>query len=127
MAVAFTGTIKSQSGKRRIATLIGQVNRDDCVATQGLTYGVDGYASCKVQVLLAVCIPHPDALSMGEDNVWSHICLQYIPAAQAGFMPCTTCSANQRDAASLLFSCYNVLGESSRILDAQVSPDSIGS
>ena len=26
-----------------------------------------------------MCIPHPDTLSMGKDDVRSYICLQYIP------------------------------------------------
>ena len=52
-------------------------------SVQGLvqvTYGIDSNPSCKVQVLFAMCIPHPDALGMSKDDVRAHIRLQHISA-----------------------------------------------
>jgi hypothetical protein len=54
------------------------------VLAHRLTYRVDSDTRCKIQVFLAVCVPHPDTLSMGEHNVWSYIGLQHIPAEQFG-------------------------------------------
>lgn len=45
-----------------------------------VTHGVDCNPGCKVQVLFAMCIPHPDALGMSKDNVRAHIGLQHISA-----------------------------------------------
>lgn len=49
---------------------------------RGLTYRVHSDTRREVQVFLAMCIPHPDTLSVGEHNVWSHVGLQHIPAEQ---------------------------------------------
>lgn len=54
-----------------------------------VTYGVDCNPSCKVQVLFAMCIPHPDALGMSKDNVRAHIRLQYISARVISDTACT--------------------------------------
>jgi len=47
-----------------------------------LAYRVHSNTRCKIQVFLAMCVPHPDTLSMGEHDVWSYIGLQHVPAEQ---------------------------------------------
>ena len=54
-------------------------------ATHRFTYRVDGNASCKVEVLFAIGIPHPDTLRMGEHDVRPYISLQDISAEGRGF------------------------------------------
>lgn len=77
-----------------------------------------------------MCVPHPDTLSMGEDNVWSYIGLQHIPAEQGVVLQSWTWSQAllQQALFSLLFLSFNdVFCESSRVLDIQIGSDSIGS
>ena len=95
-----------------------------------LTYRVDSNTRCKIQIFLAMCIPHPDTLSMGEDNVWSDVGLQHIPAEQGMALQSWTrkhALSQQAVLSSLFLSFNDVFCKSSRVLDIQIGSDSIGS
>ena len=81
-----------------------------------LTYRVDCNASCKVQILFAVGIPHSDALSMSKDNVRPHIRLQHISAGDATLVDVLAGLVGKGVYVSLLLSFDHVTCEGCRVL-----------